>query len=227
MEEFLREFLRKLVNMPNRELEIVDFDKGTNSEQAYLNWMTLYKSDYELLYGQAESYMVTAKVLSETCCQDNGDKKADTWIFPILCLFSQGYELYLKAIRSILYHLNGKNNSSVKKCNHNVDSIKNEIFNMLTVLNNETKKEVKNELEKIRMGFDKLLQCCCLKNSSDLTVFARYPIDAENSVYAALAKRENITLNIKTLKEFIEAVAASLRYTYDCIDKVLEFNSNY
>ena len=64
---------------------------------------------------------------------DNGDKKADTWIFPILCLFSQGYELYLKAIRSILYHLNGKNNSSVKKGNHNVNSIKNEIFNMLTV----------------------------------------------------------------------------------------------
>lgn len=219
MEESLRALLGKLVNMPNKELEIVDFDKGGNgNEKAYLNWMTSNKSNHDLLQRQAEPYMVSAKILSEICLIDNSDRKADTWIFPILSLFCQGYELYLKAIRSILCLLSKKNDTND---NQNISNNQ-DIFDMLTILSYDIKEIAERDLKKIEIVFNNLAKSCNLKDASELPVFAKTPINKENEIFEALEQRENVTINVRALTESIEAVACLLQRIYDCLDKVLE-----
>ena len=55
----------------------------------------------------AEGYFETADILMEKCLEDNSDKKADIFIFPILFDIVHAVELSLKAINdhlSIILH---------------------------------------------------------------------------------------------------------------------------
>ena len=68
---------------------------------AYLNWRFDSKRDVEIkFYEMGKAYFATALSLIDTCLANNRDKKADTWIFPILFHIVHGIEVYLKGFNS-------------------------------------------------------------------------------------------------------------------------------
>ena len=71
----------------------VDIDKT-----AYMNWRTRQHQPIHDMMIIADGYMKAAIMLAQDCLQDNGDKKADIVVFPMLFSANHAIELYLKSI---------------------------------------------------------------------------------------------------------------------------------
>ena len=72
----------------------VDIDKT-----AYMNWRTRQHQPIHDMMIIADGYMKAAIMLAQDCLQDNGDKKADIVVFPMLFSANHAIELYLKSIK--------------------------------------------------------------------------------------------------------------------------------
>ena len=70
---------------------------------AFLNWRTGFactsRRQFVII---GEAFFSTAYNLTQQCILDNHDKKADSWIFPIMFNVVHGIEVYLKAINAVL-----------------------------------------------------------------------------------------------------------------------------
>ena len=73
----------------------------TINTTSYMNWR-ISKDDGMSFWILAEGYFETADILIEKCLEDNSDKKADIFIFPILFDIVHAVELSLKAINDYL-----------------------------------------------------------------------------------------------------------------------------
>lgn len=73
----------------------------TINTTSYMNWR-ISKDDGMSFWSLAEGYFETADALISKCLEDNSDKKADIFIFPILFNVVHAVELSLKAINDYL-----------------------------------------------------------------------------------------------------------------------------
>lgn len=92
------------------------FTYGSYDETALLNW-TMHRWDTsENFHKMAVGYRMAAETVAKDLLKDNTDKQADKEIFPLMFLYEQATELYLKSILLILFRICGeKNNKEIKK----------------------------------------------------------------------------------------------------------------
>lgn len=224
---------RKIIN-DLESLSYVEFDEndsfssGTHDEVAILNWNTQCKSFGDLLARHAQAYMQGAKVLCTLCLPNI--KNADVQIFPILILFTQGYELYLKAIRWALNEINGKESKNIKDKNHDLLKINKEIENLFTDLPDDFK-PLSEKTDKVQKIFEDIAKCCHTELGA-LSSFSRYPMDSKNHLFEALiepneedVKEEediNVAFNMFKLVKAIPNVFVNLSKVYSELDLYLE-----
>lgn len=92
------------------------FQYNQNVEKtAYLNWRSnKYTNQRRQLVVMGDNFFSSAYNLLQQCINDNGDKKADSWIFPIMFNIVHGIEIYLKAINVILNIVLNEQNQAIQ-----------------------------------------------------------------------------------------------------------------
>lgn len=94
--------IRKIPTMGKKLNTIFQYNPDIN-KTSYLNWRTrLARSPRRQFVVIGEAYFSTAYNLIQQCLIDNNDKKADSWIFPIMFNIVHANEVYLKAINAEL-----------------------------------------------------------------------------------------------------------------------------
>jgi hypothetical protein len=90
---------------------------GDISHTAYLNWRFDFNREIEnQFFDMSKGYFETSIVLIEKCIDDNRDKKADIWIFPIMFNIVHGIEIYLKGFNSLYrIYLNLENSGELQE----------------------------------------------------------------------------------------------------------------
>ena len=166
---------------------------------AYLTWRFDASRDVEIkFYEMGKAYFDTSLALIDICLDDNHDKKADTWIFPIMFHLVHGIEVYLKGFIS-QYRIFAKlkkqeHQESTIEGQHDIDQLCDVALSLIV------KNKDKDLLPEFRFvqRFIKILYV----NTADMT-FARYPLTTENSNQFYVSKDENITIDLNVLKAWV------------------------
>lgn len=75
------------------------FSRNTDvNKTAFLNWRMAEGEDTLNMANLADGYFKSAISLLKMCLEDNDDKKADIYIFPVMAIANHGIELYLKTL---------------------------------------------------------------------------------------------------------------------------------
>lgn len=123
----------------------VDIDKT-----AYMNWRTRQHKPIHDMMIIADGYMKAAIMLAQDCLQDNGDKKADIVVFPMLFSANHAIELYLKSING---SLNMLLNMKESFCGgHDIRQIWNTVKKRM--IGFETDKEQRKQFKKMTKELD-------------------------------------------------------------------------
>ena len=92
------------------------FTYGNYDETALLNWTMNRWDTSENYYKMAVGYQMAAETVAKDLLRDNTDKQADKEIFPLMFLYEQATELYLKSILLILFRIcSEKSNKDIRE----------------------------------------------------------------------------------------------------------------
>ena len=189
-----------------------DFNGDINGT-AYLNWrFDNSKVITSQMCEMGKAYYETALNLLDTCLENNSDKKADSWIFPILFHTVHGIEVYLKGFNSQIKTLELLS----KKQKYEVFGIEG-THNILQLLQTALSRFDKytrdnkyltsqEEVKKIRkkINFIKKFIKILYENTDDMT-FARYPVTSKKELQfynndSDYATYNNITIDLHIYK---------------------------
>lgn len=175
---------------------------GDILNSAYLTWRFDAGRDVEIkFFEMGNAYLKTSLALIDTCLSDNRDKKADTWIFPILFHVVHGIEVYLKGFNSqyrIFAKLKKQEYQDTKlEKGHDIKQLCNTTLNLIR----ENKdKELLPEYLFIQRFIEILYQ-----NTDDMT-FARYPLTTKDANHFYVSQPGNITIDLNVLKAWLVRV---------------------
>ena len=181
---------------------------------AFLTWRFDASRDLEIkFYEMGKAYFDTSLALINICLSDNRDKKADTWIFPILFHVVHGIEVYLKGFNSqyrIFKKLQKEEYQESKiEGDHNIKQLC-EVAISLIIKNKD--KELLPEFRFVQKFINILYD-----NTSDMS-FARYPLTSEKTDHFYVSKDENISIDLNVLKAWIDRVYQILENSTGFID---------
>lgn len=161
------------------------FSRQENIDRiAFLNWR-MDSSGIQNLLSMADGFMLSAIYLAKLCLANNGDKKADIVIFPILTNANHGIELYLKGMTWILNKLLDIDNKVEGK--HNIDQIYRTVKSKIQQLDGaDGKKNFEKETKELRDYITELFAKVKSTPKDDKMDFSRYPFSNkyENHFYA-------------------------------------------
>lgn len=189
---------------------------------AYMNWRVSAQKDVTSQFWiLADGYFETAILLIDTCLNDNFDKKADIYIFPILFNIVQGIELTLKAIidyLNIILH----ETPSIRN-GHNIKQLIEEAIERFKEFNAVEKS---NEIEQSITAL-KLVQNFIrnIYEKTDDMAFARYPINTKEKEMFYAATYENVVVNLEILREQATYVITMLELVTDSLLRYMEYLS--
>ncbi len=152
---------------------------------------------------------------------DNYDKKADTWIFPILFHVTHGIEVYLKGFNSqyqILAKLKKQEYQDTKiEGGHDIRQLCQVTMSLLRA-NNDSR--LLKEFAFVEQFIEILYE-----NTNDMT-FARYPLTDKKVDQFYVGKNENIVIDLNVLKAWVTRIFLILNNNtgfVDCqIDEIKE-----
>ena len=123
------------------------FQYNQNVEKtAYLNWRSnKYTNQRRQLVVMGDNFFSSAYNLLQQCINDNGDKKADSWIFPIMFNIVHGIEIYLKAINVILNIVLNEQNQAIQG-GHNIKQLCQTSKNLILKYKNKSKNETTDQM---------------------------------------------------------------------------------
>lgn len=175
---------------------------GDILNSAYLTWRFDAKRDVEIkFYELGKAYFTTAFLLIDTCLANNRDKKADTWIFPIMFHIVHGIEVYLKGFLSqyaILTKLKTKEyQASDTKKGHEINDLCDDVLDLL-LINDD--KVLHAEYTFVRKFIEILYE-----NTNDMT-FARYPKKNNKTDHFYVSQTGNITIDLNVFKAWVVRV---------------------
>lgn len=160
----------------------VDIDKT-----AYMNWRTRQHKPIHDMMIIADGYMKAAIMLAQDCLQDNGDKKADIVVFPMLFSANHAIELYLKSING---SLNMLLNMKESFCGgHDIRQIWNTVKKRM--IGFETDKEQRKQFKKMTKELDDYISELYDKIDKDHNAnakmknmdFSRYPFNTDDEYH--------------------------------------------
>lgn len=199
------------------------FTQNRNIDKtAYMNWRVSAKKDVASQFWiLADGYFETAILLIDTCLNDNSDKKADIYIFPILFNIVQGIELTLKAVIDYLYIILREEHKIIS--GHNIRQLVTEAISRFRELK---KVDGSDEIEQCIVGM-KLVQKFVdnIYKKTDDMAFARYPIDTKAKEMFYAASLENVVVDLEVLREQSIYVITVLDYITDFLLRFLDYLS--
>ena len=192
---------------------------GNIPTTAYLNWRFDFSRDVESkFFDMAEGYLATSVALIEKCLEDNRDKKADTWIFPILFNVVHGIEVYLKGFNS-LYRIHMDLHNEDDPHDSKIEG-KHDIRQLCQIavklLRDSKHTELLDEMLFVQKFIDILYQ-----NTDDMT-FARYPITAKKENHFYVEAKGNVTIDLHALRQWVLRIATILDNVTGYVDYQVE-----
>lgn len=183
------------------------------NKTAYMNWRTGFADGSRrqfVIIGEA--FFTSAYHLVEECLNDNSDKKADSWIFPILFNVIHGTELYLKAINSVLSAILGKKRG-ITEGGHDLKTLcgtaRNLIIEYKNLHKDNTTEQMFTAIKVVERFIDNLYA-----KTDDMT-FARYPMDKDKNGHFYIQNLENEVVDLILLRDQISVIYHMLEYIYD------------
>lgn len=187
---------------------------------AYLNWRTgRYDSNRRQFVVMGEAFFDTAYNLIQQCLENNSDKKADSWIFPILFNIVHGVEVYLKAINVSLSDLLGKKRE-ITSGKHDLKGLSLSARSLII----EYKTANKNENTKQLFEAIKLV-CHFVENiyeKTDDMTFARYPLDKNKFGHFYIQTLENEIIDLDKFCDQIKYIYHMLNFIYEATERLIE-----
>lgn len=193
---------------------------GDINKNAYLNWRAGFGDSARVQFvTMGEAFFDTAYNLIQQCLENNADKKADSWIFPILFNIVHGTEVYLKAINVSLSELLGKTRV-ITDGGHDLkglcSSARKLIIEYKTVNKNGTTEQMFNAIKLIQKFIDNIY-----KKTDDMT-FARYPMDKNKSGHFYIQALDNEIIDMLTFREEMKYVYHMLNFIYEMPERLME-----
>lgn len=183
------------------------------NKTAYMNWRTGFADGSRrqfVIIGEA--FFTSAYHLVEECLNDNSDKKADSWIFPILFNVIHGTELYLKAINSVLSAILGKKRG-ITEGGHDLKTLCGTARNLIIEYKNLHKDNTTEQMFTAIKVVERFIDNIYAK-TDDMT-FARYPMDKDKNGHFYIQNLENEVVDLILLRDQISVIYHMLEYIYD------------
>lgn len=189
---------------------------------AYMNWRVSAQKDVASQFWiLADGYFETAILLIDTCLNDNFDKKADIYIFPILFNIVQGIELKLKAIidyLNIILH-----ERHIIKNGHNIKQLIEEAIKRFMDFNAvESSDEIAQSITALKLVQNFIRN---IYEKTDDMAFARYPVDTKEREMFYAAAYENVVVDLEILREQAIYVITMLELVTDSLLRYMEYLS--
>lgn len=193
------------------------------NKTSYLNWRTGFAhTSRRQFVVMGEAFFSTAYNLLQQCLIDNSDKKADSWIFPIMFNIVHGIEVYLKAINAVLSVVL-KKNRDVSEGGHDLKALcgtaRNLVIEYKTTNKNITTSQMFEGIKVVEKFISNIYE-----KTDDMT-FARYPLAKNKQGHFYIETFENEVIDLELLKEQIVYVFKMLDFIYEMPEMDLEIQA--
>jgi hypothetical protein len=188
---------------------------GDISHTAYLSWrFDLNREIENQFFDMAKGYFETSIALIEKCVDDNRNKKADIWIFPIMFNIVHGIEIYLKGFNSLYrIYMNLENSGELQESKiEGKHDIRQLCQVAIKLLKDSKNTELLDEMLFVQKFIEILYQ-----NTDDMT-FARYPITAKKENQFYVGSNCNVTIDLNVLRQWVLRVFTILDNVSGFID---------
>lgn len=220
--EFVNFDTSKIPAMGKKLDSIFQYNSDIN-KTSYLNWRTGFgHTPRRQFVVMGEAFFSTAYNLLQQCLLDNSDKKADSWIFPIMFNTVHGIEVYLKAINASLSVVLNKSRG-VSEGGHDLKALcktaRNLIIEYQTLNKNTTTEQMFQGIKVV----DKFI-ANIYEKTDDMT-FARYPLAKNKQGHFYIQTFENEVIDLEILEEQIVYVFKMLDFIYEIPELDLEIQA--
>lgn len=199
------------------------FQYNQNVEKtAYLNWRSnKYTNQRRQLVVMGDNFFSSAYNLLQQCINDNGDKKADSWIFPIMFNIVHGIEIYLKAINVILNIVLNEQNQVIQG-GHDIKQLCQTSKSLILKYKNRNKNETTDQMWTAIKVIENFIENIYEK-TNDMT-FARYPIDKNKNGHFYIQTLDNSVIDMELLEKQMVIVYKMLEFIYQTPELEQELN---
>ena len=199
------------------------FQYNQNVEKtAYLNWRSnKYTNQRRQLVVMGDNFFSSAYNLLQQCINDNGDKKADSWIFPIMFNIVHGIEIYLKAINVVLNIVLNEQNQAIQG-GHNIKQLCQTSKNLILKYKNKSKNETTDQMWTAIKVIENFIENIYEK-TNDMT-FARYPMDKNKNGHFYIQALDNSVIDMELLEKQMVIVYKMLEFIYQTPELEQELN---
>ena len=190
---------------------------------AYINWRTGFAhTNRRQFVVLGEAYFSSAYNLVQQCLENNGDKKADSWIFPIMFNVVHGIEVYLKAINCVLSIVLSKE-KGITEGGHDIRALCATARKLII----EYKTANKNTTTEQMFSAIKLVEKFVLNiyDKTDDMTFARYPLAKDKQGHFYIQTFENEVVDLELLKEQMVFVYKMLDFIYEMPELDIEIRA--
>lgn len=199
------------------------FQYNQNVEKtAYLNWRSnKYTNQRRQLVVMGDNFFSSAYNLLQQCINDNGDKKADSWIFPIMFNIVHGIEIYLKAINVILNIVLNEQNQVIQG-GHDIKQLCQTSKSLILKYKNRNKNETTDQMWTAIKVIENFIENIYEK-TNDMT-FARYPMDKNKNGHFYIQTLDNSVIDMELLEKQMVIVYKMLEFIYQTPELEQELN---
>lgn len=199
------------------------FQYNQNVEKtAYLNWRSnKYTNQRRQLVVMGDNFFSSAYNLLQQCINDNGDKKADSWIFPIMFNIVHGIEIYLKAINVILNIVLNEQNQVIQG-GHDIKQLCQTSKSLILKYKNRNKNETTDQMWTAIKVIENFIENIYEK-TNDMT-FARYPMDKNKNGHFYIQALDNSVIDMELLEKQMVIVYKMLEFIYQTPELEQELN---
>lgn len=199
------------------------FQYNQNVEKtAYLNWRSnKYTNQRRQLVVMGDNFFSSAYNLLQQCINDNGDKKADSWIFPIMFNIVHGIEIYLKAINVILNIVLNEQNQVIQG-GHDIKQLCQTSKSLILKYKNRNKNETTDQMWTAIKVIENFIENIYEK-TNDMT-FARYPMDKNKNGHFYIQTLDTSVIDMELLEKQMVIVYKMLEFIYQTPELEQELN---
>lgn len=199
------------------------FQYNQNVEKtAYLNWRSnKYTNQRRQLVVMGDNFFSSAYNLLQQYINDNGDKKADSWIFPIMFNIVHGIEIYLKAINVILNIVLNEQNQVIQG-GHDIKQLCQTSKSLILKYKNRNKNETTDQMWTAIKVIENFIENIYEK-TNDMT-FARYPMDKNKNGHFYIQTLDNSVIDMELLEKQMVIVYKMLEFIYQTPELEQELN---
>ena len=199
------------------------FQYNQNVEKtAYLNWRSnKYTNQRRQLVVMGDNFFSSAYNLLQQCINDNGDKKADSWIFPIMFNIVHGIEIYLKAINVILNIVLNEQNQVIQG-GHDIKQLCQTSKSLILKYKNRNKNETTDQMWTAIKVIENFIENIYEKTND--MIFARYPMDKNKNGHFYIQTLDNSVIDMELLEKQMVIVYKMLEFIYQTPELEQELN---